>query len=147
MNQNHEKLVQPPRLFICSDNKLKFSRVLSVVLIAFAIVGVALLVLDEMNQPPSYQRELDYSLTKTKLGYDYSCDQQVYSLDMVLTNEGSKLVNDLGVSLTNELCVGAIPQLPNSISPGQKIAIEMYTTSVNGTVTIIGNNTVLLVRF
>ncbi len=130
------------------DNGLEFGKILTIMLIAFAIVGVGLFVWNESNQSQmSYQRYLNYSLTKTKLSYDYSCDQQVYSLDMVLTNDGNKLVSDLSVSVTNALCVGAIPQLPDSLVPSQQLAVDIYTTSVNGTITITGNNTVLLVQF
>jgi len=117
-------------------------------LIVFAILGVGLFIWNESNQSQmSYQHYLNYSLTKTKLSYDYSCDQQVYSLNMVLTNDGNKLVSDLSVSVSNPLCVGAIPQLPDSLAPSQQLAVDIYTTSANGTITITGNNTVLLVQF
>lgn len=53
----------------------------------------------------------------------------------------------ISVSVTNALCVGAIPQLPDSLVPSQQLAVDIYTTSVNGTITITGNNTVLLVQF
>ena len=127
---------------------MELGRILSILLILFVVAGVGLFVWNEVNQSQlSYQNHLDYSVTKTILSYDYSCDQQVYGLNMVLSNNGSKLVNDLSVSLTNELCVGAIPPLPDSLAPHQQLTFDIYTTSVNGTITITGNNTVLLVRF
>ena len=125
-----------------------FGKILTIMLITFLIVGVGLFVWNESNQSLlSYQRYLSYSLTKTKLSYDYSCDQQVYSLNIVLTNDGDKLVNDLSASVTNALCVGAIPQMPDSLAPSQQLAVDIYTTGVNGTITVTGNNTVLLVQF
>ncbi|MGA2875412.1 MAG: hypothetical protein ABSE82_07725 [Nitrososphaerales archaeon] len=127
---------------------MEFGKILTIMLITFLIVGVGLFVWNESNQSLlSYQRYLSYSLTKTKLSYDYSCDQQVYSLNIVLTNDGDKLVNDLSASVTNALCVGAIPQMPDSLAPSQQLAVDIYTTGVNGTITVTGNNTVLLVQF
>lgn len=113
-----------------------------------AISSVTLFVTVELIQSQmSYQSNLVYSLSKTTLDYDYSCDQQVYDLNLNLLNNGSKYVSNFEISVTNELCVGAVPPLPNVLNPHQKLSLDLYTTSLNGTITITGNNTVLLIRF
>jgi hypothetical protein len=127
---------------------MNLDKTLTLLLIVFAAIGVGLFVWNASNQSQlSYQDHLEYSLTKTKLGYDYSCDQNVYSLNLVVTNAGSKLLNDISVSVTNPLCVGAVPQPPNSLASGENLTMDVFTTTVNGTITITGNNTFLLVPF
>jgi hypothetical protein len=130
------------------DEFLRLGDILTAILISFALVGVGLFVFNQMNQAQmSYQSHLDYSVSKAILSYDYSCDQQVYSLNFLLSNNGSKLVNNLAISVTNPLCVGAVPPLPPALAPHQQLMLDLYTTSQNGTITVMGNDTVLLVRF
>jgi hypothetical protein len=96
---------------------------------------------------PNYGPELRYSLTRIPLRNDYSCDQNVYGLYLVLNNSGPKTVEGLSIVLTNELCVGAIPTIPASLSPGNSLKVYLYSTAGNGTITISGNQTQLNIQF
>lgn len=117
-------------------------------MIIFAIAGISIFVWSATYEAEmSYQNHLHYTLAKQALSYDYSCDQRVYDLSLVLTNNGSKVVNDLSISVTNGLCEGAVPPLPSSLLPQQQLSIDIYTTSVNGTITVTGNNTALFIPF
>lgn len=95
----------------------------------------------------NYQNEIKYSMARIPLHYDYSCDEPVHGLYMVITNIGNKVVQNFSISITNGICEGSVPSVPNSFSPLQKLEIYLYSTNPNGTVTISGNNTRLLIHF
>jgi hypothetical protein len=127
---------------------LKLSNVLTIVVVvsaAIAILGFALGQIQYDNE--QYQANIRYQFTRISLRYDYSCDENVYGLYVNLQNNGSKIVQNLQVSVTNELCVGSIPPLPGTLDPGQSIQFYVYTTEPNGTITVSGNNTEVFIRF
>ncbi|MGI0090185.1 MAG: hypothetical protein ACREBS_00605 [Nitrososphaerales archaeon] len=64
-----------------------------------------------------------------------------------MANTGNKSVNDVSVSITNPLCTGAVPPISNTFAAQQKKVMYLYTTAQNGTITLSGNNTLLLIRF
>jgi hypothetical protein len=128
--------------------KLKLGNVLTIVVVitaCVAILGFALGQIQYNNE--EYQSYIKYSFTRIALKYDYSCDENVYGLYLNLVNNGDRIVQDFQVSVTNALCVGSVPPLPNSLNPGQSVKFYVYTTAPNGTITVTGNNTNLFIRF
>jgi len=118
------------------------------VVVAGAVIAFGGVVLGQVLQDtPNYGTELRYSLERIQLRYDYSCDENVYGLYLVLNNSGPKTVSSLSITLTNELCVGAIPSIPNTLSANESLKIYLYSTESNGTITISGNNTELNIGF
>ncbi len=129
-------------------SKIKLGNVLTVIVIALACVAVLIVALGQFQYDrEEYQSYIKYTFTRQYLQYDYSCDQSVYGLYIVLTNSGDKTVQNLQVSVTNGLCVGAIPPLPSALNASQSIQFYVYTTVPNGTVTVTGNNTDLSIGF
>ena len=119
---------------------------MTIAVIVFALVAISVesqMIITREN----YGQSLRYSLAKTELGFDYSCDEPVYSLLLSLTNAGSKSVDNFLVSVTNPLCVGAVSQVPSVLASGQSLELEIYSVSLNGTVTVSGNHTMLLITF
>ena len=127
---------------------LKLSNVLTVIVVvsaAIAVLGFALGQIQYDNE--QYQANIEYQFSRISLRYDYSCDENVYGLYVTLRNNGDKIVQNLQVSVTNELCVGSIPPLPSTLNPGHPIKFYVYTTEPNGTITVSGNNTDVFIRF
>ena len=116
--------------------------------VAGAVIAFGGIILGQvLSVTPNYGNKLRYSLERIQLRYDYSCDENVYGLYLVLNNSGAKSVSGLSVAMTNELCVGAIPPIPNTLSPNESLKIYLYSTESNGTITISGNNTELNIGF
>jgi hypothetical protein len=128
--------------------KFKLGNLLSIILVVIACSAVAVIALGQVLQnEDAYQSNIRYSFTRLYLNYDYSCDENVYGLYVDIINGGNKMVQNLSVSVTNELCVGSIPPLANALDAGQSIKFYIYTTEPNGTVSVTGNNTDLVIRF
>jgi hypothetical protein len=128
--------------------KLKLGNVLTILLILVVASTVIVLVLGQVEQNANeYQSYIKFSYSRLYLTYDYSCDQNVYGLYLTLTNAGSKMVSNFSVSVSNALCVGSVPPLPSTFYPSQSLKFYVYSADQNGTVSIMGNNTNLLVSF
>lgn len=95
----------------------------------------------------NYKDSIKYSLTENQIGFDYSCNERVYSLYLVLTNVGPKLIQNLSLSVTNGICEGAVPPIPPSLPPSRNISLYLYTNTQSGSVTVSGNNTLLTIKF
>lgn len=127
---------------------LRFGNILSVILIVIAASTAAVILLGQIGlNANEYQSEIKYSYSRVNLSYDYSCEENVFGLYLVVTNAGQKTVENLSVYVTNALCVGSVPPLTNTLYPNQSLKFYVYSSAQNGTVTIMGNNTDLLVRF
>ena len=125
----------------------KLGTLLTAILIVFASASILLIALGQVQQSRDEYRSIEYSFTRIALRYDYSCDESVYGLSVILSNNGEKLVQNLDVSVTNGLCVGSVPPLPSFLNPGQSIQFYIYSSSPNGTISVTGNNTDLLIHF
>ena len=127
---------------------MKFDRLLTVVLAVVMISALALIVFAQIGQEGnSYNRNVEYSISKQGGNYDYSCDEPFYSIFLRISNNGSKVLDNFSISVTNGLCKGAVPPLPGSLNPGQSLQIYLYTTEQNGTITLSGNNTLIYASF
>ena len=126
---------------------MKFGKFLTITVVVLASFSILVIVLGQIEQSREEYQSLGYSFTRIALRYDYSCDESVYGLSVDLSNNGEKLVQNLSVSVTNGLCVGSVPPLPGSLSPGQSIQFYIYTSAPNGTISVTGNNTDLLINF
>ena len=95
----------------------------------------------------NYANNLKYSITASPIGFDYSCNERVYSVYLTLANAGNESVQHLSLSVTNGICEGAVPPIPSTLVPAQSLAIYLYSDVENGTVTVSGNNTFLTIKF
>lgn len=121
---------------------------LTIVVVAGALLSLGGVILGQVLQTtPNYGSQLRYSLKRIQLRYDYSCDENVYGLYIVLNNSGPKTVSGLSITMTNELCVGAIPPIPNALTAQGSLKLSLYSTASNGTIMISGNNTQLNIAF
>lgn len=118
-------------------------------MLAIVVFGAAVLLVSTQiqNQGAVYNSSIEYKLSKQTESYDYSCNEPLFPIYLQLSNNGSKVVEDLSISITNGLCKGAVPPLPSSMNPGQSLQIYLYTTKQNGTITISGNYTTIYVDF
>jgi hypothetical protein len=127
---------------------LRLSYFLTIAVVAVILVSLTILILGQFSQNASnYGSQVQYSLSRIPLRYDYSCNENVFGLYLVLTNSGSKVLQNLSLSITNELCVGAILPIPNSLLPGQSLKVYLYSAQQNGTITFSGNQTELAIQF
>jgi hypothetical protein len=126
---------------------MKFGNFLTITLVVLASVSLLLIALGQIQQSREEYRSIGYTFTRIALRYDYSCDESVYGLSVDLSNNGGKLIQNLNVSVTNGLCVGSVPPLPGSLYPGQSIQFYIYSSAPNGTISVTGNNTDLLINF
>jgi hypothetical protein len=126
---------------------LKLGTILTIILVILAVISVSVVVLGQYQQSREEYRSIAYTYSRITLRYDYSCDENVYGLSIALTNYGEKMVQNFEVSVTNELCVGSIPPLPSMLNSGQSIQFYVYSTEQNGTVSILGNNTDIVIQF
>ena len=127
---------------------MKLGQLLTIAVVV--IVSISLMApisLQFVQNRSNYAPYMRYSLSRIPLRYDYSCDESVYGLYLVLNNSGLKVVQNLSLSITNQLCVGAIPPVPDSLLPGQTLKVYLYSTAQNGTITIRGNETEVLIQF
>ena len=127
---------------------MKLGRLLTIAVVVIVSISLTALISEQFVQNRSnYAPYMRYSLSRIPLRYDYSCNENVYGLYLVLNNSGLKVVQNISLSITNQLCVGAIPPIPDSILPGQTLKVYLYSTSENGTISISGNETELLIQF
>ncbi len=127
---------------------MKLSNVLTIIVVVSAAIAVLGFVLGQIQfDQEQYQANIKFQFTRISLKYDYSCDENVYGLYVMLQNAGNKIVQNFEVSVTNALCVGSVPPLPSALGPGQSIKFYVYSTEPNGTVTVSGNNTDVYIRF
>ena len=124
------------------------SRILTVTVVVLAIVTVSALAYSQfLTNENSYNSKILVSLIKSPPVYDYSCSESDYQIYFVIRNIGLKNVVGLSISITNGLCVGAIPPLPDTLNSSSTMSFEAQTTTANGTLTIAGNNTFVQVKF
>lgn len=116
-----------------------------VILALLAIIAVAYSqILVEKN---SYNADIQVSVVKSPVVYDYSCDENDYQIHFVIDNIGSENVRDLSISITNPICVGAVPSLPQTLNSSSTLSFYAQSTRSNGTLTISGNNTFVQIKF
>ncbi|MDA4111602.1 MAG: hypothetical protein OK439_03625 [Thaumarchaeota archaeon] len=127
---------------------MKLGHFLTIVVVALAATSLTALILGQYAQNSrDYGQSIENSFSRIALRYDYSCDENVYGFYVVLMNSGLKEVRNLSISITNPLCVGAVPILPESLPPGQSLKIYLYSTVQNGTIIFGGNDTQLAIHF
>jgi hypothetical protein len=125
-----------------------FSRILTIAVIALAIVAISSLIYSQsLITNNSYNSEIQVSFTKSPVAYDYSCGTNDYQIHFVIRNTGSKNVVGFSVSITSPLCAGSLPSIPDSLNASSTVAFYAQSSSENGTLTISGNNTLVQVNF
>jgi hypothetical protein len=95
----------------------------------------------------SYNSEIQYSVSRSPVVYDYSCDEYDYQIHFVIMNSGVKNVLDFSASITNPLCVGGNPILLRTLNASSTLSFYAQSTNPNGTLTISGNNTFVQIKF
>jgi molybdopterin biosynthesis enzyme MoaB len=127
---------------------LSLNRILTITLAIVAIIAISLTVyIVEENAVNSYSSEISYQITKLPVVFDYSCDTNDTQINVVLTNQGTKAVTDFTVSVTNPACVGAIPSLPSIFKQSSTMNFTVLSSSINGTINIAGNYTLVSINF
>ncbi len=111
------------------------------------VILVSVAVIEYQMSVQDYGREIVVSFSRVALRYDYSCNEPVYGLYITVLNNGSKAVSNFNVSVSNALCVGALPALASVLMPFHSIKFYAYSSSANGTLIISGNNTFVAVSF
>lgn len=125
---------------------MQLGRVLTILVVILALGFAATLIFTNLEAQNQYGA-LTYSVSKLSPEYDYSCDEPVYGLYVILSNNGSKAIADFSVSISNPLCKGAVPPLTNVLLPSQHLGLYLYSTQENGTLTVSGNNTMVEISF
>ncbi|MGI0078425.1 MAG: hypothetical protein ACRECH_02265 [Nitrososphaerales archaeon] len=119
--------------------------------VVVAIMGVALvgslIYVNYFAAQDAYNMSIKYSVSKLPASYDFSCDEPVYGLYVVISNNGTKTVADFSVSISNPLCKAAVPPLSNALLPSQQAMFYVYSSQQDGTLTISGNNTLVEINF
>lgn len=127
---------------------MKFENVLTITLLLVVAGSVGLLFYNGLDQSTvSYNSSITHSIARETHNFDYSCNQEFYTLYLRVTNAGEKVVRNFSISISNELCKGAIPPIPAAFEPGQTLGLYLYTTKANGTIAISGNHTNIYVKF
>ena len=126
---------------------LLISRFLTVLVIVLAVLSVSAVLYSQYFASASYNSSIKYAFEKSPLAYDYSCDQNDQQIYFVIKNEGPKLVSDLSFSLSNPLCKGSLPLLPKTLNASSTLDFYAQSATQNGTLTISGNNTFIMVSF
>lgn len=123
-------------------------RLLTIVVIVLAAALIISLVYGQfVNSEYSYNSNVKYSFEKSPVSYDYSCQQNDYQLLFTIKNAGNKTVTDFSASISNPLCVGALPAIASQFNSSQTLTFFAQTTSENGTLTLSGNNTYVNIMF
>ncbi len=124
------------------------SRILTIAVIVLGVVALVSITYSQiLASQNSYSREIQVSFSKSSVAYDYSCGATDYQIYFVLKNLGTKVVTGLSISITNPLCVGSIPTLPKTFNASSTLSFYAETTTENGTLTILGNNTYVVINF
>jgi hypothetical protein len=95
----------------------------------------------------SYNNQIQYSFVRYPVSFDYSCQTNDYQIQFIIRNVGAKSVQGLEFSITNPLCVGALPFIPNQLNSSSALNFFVQTTAPNGTMTLSGNNTYVQIKF
>ncbi|MHB1907908.1 MAG: hypothetical protein ACYCQJ_03430 [Nitrososphaerales archaeon] len=121
---------------------------MTVLVILLAVSSVsAVLYSQYFAASKSYNSSIKYTFEKSPLAYDYSCDQNDQQIYFMIKNVGSKLVSGLAFSLSSPLCKGALPLLPNVLNASSTLDFYAQSATQNGTLTISGNNTFVVISF
>ena len=124
------------------------SKVLTITVIALAVVAVSAVAYSQLLAArDSYNSAISVSFHKSPATYDYSCGESDYQVYFTVRTTGPKTVADLSVAVTDPLCVGAVPVLANILNASSEISFYVQSAAENGTLTISGNNTLVLVKF
>jgi hypothetical protein len=128
------------------------SKILTIVAIVVAAIAVfAVLYSQILIAKDSYNSQIQVSFSKSPPAYDYSCDESDYQIHFAIKNIGAKDVVGLSISISNPLCVGGVPPLPQTLnassSTGSLLSFYAQSTNQNGTLTISGNNTFVQANF
>ena len=136
-------------LKIYTPHLYSLNRILTITLAIVAIIAISLTVyIIEENVTNSYNSEISYEITKLPIAYDYSCDTNDTAINVVLSNKGTKDVADFTVSVTNPVCVSAVPDsLPSIFNQSSTLRFTVYSNDVNGTITVAGNYTLVSISF
>ena len=117
-------------------------------MVVLAAVAVSVVSYNQvLTSRNSYNSEIRYTFTRSPVTYDFSCDENDYQINFVITNAGEKNVMNLSASITDPLCVGGIPILPQTLNASSTISFYVQSGSANGTLLISGNNTFVQVKF
>lgn len=127
---------------------ISLSKSLTILLFAFLAVTVSVISFNQFQvSKNSYNSEIEYSLSRSPVVYDYSCNENDYQIHFIITNVGEKNVANLAASVTNPLCLGGNPILAKTLNASSSFSFYVQSTNPNGTLTISGNNTSVEVRF
>lgn len=127
---------------------IPFSKVLTIAVFLLALVTVSLISYNLFQASrSSYNYEIKYSFSRFPFVYDYSCDENDYQIHFVITNSGQKNITNFSTSVTNPLCVGGNPMVPQTLRAFSTISFYIQSTSANGTLTVSGNNTFVQIMF
>ncbi len=124
------------------------SKILTIAVIILAVAAVSGIAYTQLlAMKNSYDSKIDVSYTKSPVVFDYGCNTNDYQIYFVIHNIGSKNVVDFSVSISNPLCVGGTPSLPQTLNASTTMSFEAQSTAENGTLTISGNNTFVQMNF
>jgi len=117
-----------------------------IILVIAILIGVAFITYQAVAQ--NYGKEIQVSFARFPNTYDFSCNTTDQELYVTVRNNGTKTVDNFMVSISNPLCVGALPlNLPSTLAPMNYTRFYVQSSSLNGTLTISGNGTLVSVEF
>lgn len=121
---------------------------LTMAVVAVGVISVSIFAVTQYQYAmESYQGNIVYSIQRMPVLYDYSCDENIYEIGLSVLNNGTKLVTGLSFSISNAICVGSVSNYSSTLDPRQSMTVDLYSSVQNGTITVTGNNTILLVHF
>ena len=125
------------------------SRILTITVVIIGVIAVSLTIyIFEENALNAYGSRISYEITKLPVTYDYSCDTNSQQVEVFLTNTGTRTVSYFTVSVSNPVCVGAIPNtLPSVFNHSSTLTFMVSSMATNGTITIAGNYTLVTINF
>lgn len=124
------------------------SRVLTIALVLLTVGAIGAVAYSYYTSSLySYTPNLKYRISKLSPQYDYSCSQPIQGIYVILDNSGQKSIQGFVVSVSNPLCKAAVPPLPSLLDENASLKFYVYSTETNGTITVSGNNTLLLIKF
>lgn len=127
---------------------IALSKILTIAVFILAAITVSVVSYNQFQASrDSYNSEIKYSFSRFPFVYDYSCSENDYQIHFVVTNTGEKNITNFSVAVTNPLCVGGNPLLPETLKALTTVSFYVQSTSPNGSLTISGNNTLVQVKF
>ena len=134
---------------VVSRRLYSLSRILTITLVVVAVIAVSLMIyIFEENAMNAYGSKISYQITKLPITYDYSCSTNSQLVEVFLANRGNKTVSDFAVSISNPVCVGAVPNtLPSVFNRSSTLVFTLSSIDTNGTITITGNYTLVTINF